>query len=478
MFTGSLGALNRVRFGQMVFVDATSGSDTTGTRGRMDRPFKTISAALLITQSGDTVYIGAGTYAETITIPNRTLSLTFEPSVNITPAAGNDGLLISGFGAARILKIEGKPNITVTGAGRGVRYFNTTGSVYLSLGRVISDTGNAINIENSSTACGIEVDYILTSGTNAIFESGNLFTFFNITAHQIHATGGSGVILSSTLGVGVSMEVDEIISTAGNSISITGSGAKTHKININALASGATNAVSYSADVRATITGNLDGGFTSSGASAGNGGFINFSGVLRLQGFDVVHSGGVLTIINGTIINGGIQSTGTGKTKINGDIIANTAIARIFRVVGGGILDFYGNVDTTGVTSGGIASPGTITSGTLNFTGRWDSTSVGSAQLIEIGGAAANLRVRGTLRNNRGGVNSNVIGITGAIAPNNIILEESVLYAAGVGAGAGSINAPININTRIYTGYTNAATKGAGVITNLVNAITVNANVL
>jgi hypothetical protein len=57
--------------GKQIFVDSVYGSDTTGTREKMDKPFKTIEAALAVAVSGDAVFVGPGTYtpASGLTIP-------------------------------------------------------------------------------------------------------------------------------------------------------------------------------------------------------------------------------------------------------------------------------------------------------------------------------------------------------------------------------------------------------------------------
>jgi len=56
--------------GNVVYVDAVNGNDTTGVSGNHDLPFLTITAALAASAAGDTVYVFPGTYDETsITIP-------------------------------------------------------------------------------------------------------------------------------------------------------------------------------------------------------------------------------------------------------------------------------------------------------------------------------------------------------------------------------------------------------------------------
>jgi len=53
------------RVARSLFVDNVNGSDTSGSRGRRDQPFLTIAAALADAQSGDTVFVGVGSFAIT-----------------------------------------------------------------------------------------------------------------------------------------------------------------------------------------------------------------------------------------------------------------------------------------------------------------------------------------------------------------------------------------------------------------------------
>jgi hypothetical protein len=54
--------------GALVWVDAVNGSDTTGTRGRSDLPFITLTAAKTAASSGDTIVVLPGTYTPSATL--------------------------------------------------------------------------------------------------------------------------------------------------------------------------------------------------------------------------------------------------------------------------------------------------------------------------------------------------------------------------------------------------------------------------
>lgn len=53
-----------------VYVDAGSGSDVTGRRGYREFPFKTLNAAIAVTQTGDLLKVFPGDYTQTTTIQN------------------------------------------------------------------------------------------------------------------------------------------------------------------------------------------------------------------------------------------------------------------------------------------------------------------------------------------------------------------------------------------------------------------------
>src|SRR5258706_14574215 len=85
---GSLGGDNAV------WVDPVSGDDTTGARSQIQRPFKTIQAAVNASLAGDEVVVTPGTFVETVTLPiggGKTLqSWGAQPRVN-APARGSEG---------------------------------------------------------------------------------------------------------------------------------------------------------------------------------------------------------------------------------------------------------------------------------------------------------------------------------------------------------------------------------------------------
>jgi hypothetical protein len=68
---------------------APNGNDGTGTRGRIDKPFLTVQAALAAVVSGDLLWIAPGNYAENVVVPPALTALEiFGLGATISPATG------------------------------------------------------------------------------------------------------------------------------------------------------------------------------------------------------------------------------------------------------------------------------------------------------------------------------------------------------------------------------------------------------
>lgn len=87
--TGLTTGLSR---GKSLYVDATHGSNTTGTRGRSDKPYLTITAAKAAAQSGDTIYVRPGTYNEKNLLKNGVN--IWGPEADVTYTSASQGGII------------------------------------------------------------------------------------------------------------------------------------------------------------------------------------------------------------------------------------------------------------------------------------------------------------------------------------------------------------------------------------------------
>lgn len=92
--------------GKTVWVDGTNGSNTTGLRGRADRPFLTIASAISAASSGDTVQVRSGNYAEFLTLKNG-VNLTFEAGAKLLYTGTQTGTALIDNGVAVTCNITG-----------------------------------------------------------------------------------------------------------------------------------------------------------------------------------------------------------------------------------------------------------------------------------------------------------------------------------------------------------------------------------
>ena len=151
----------RTPTGNTLFVDAVYGNDTLGASNPNAYPFKTISAALLSALSGNLVVVNAGTYNETLTIPN--------------------GVSLSGTGAQAVIiqKLNVTQDTTLITVGSNCRVENFTANLSSSgnynLTGINFPSGTSINtkLRNSiwtitSTASGSPtIIGVLSAGTSS-----------------------------------------------------------------------------------------------------------------------------------------------------------------------------------------------------------------------------------------------------------------------------------------------------------------------
>jgi len=104
------GAVSSIPTGNTVWVDEVNGDDGTGTSGRQDLPFLTVSASLAVAGSGDTVIVRPGVYFESgLTIPSG-VSLIGQGSWEVTTigdyAAAADCITLSDEAMIRGVRVR------------------------------------------------------------------------------------------------------------------------------------------------------------------------------------------------------------------------------------------------------------------------------------------------------------------------------------------------------------------------------------
>ncbi len=123
-FTGSGAGLTNlpitVLTGALVYVDAVNGNNSTALRGRLDKPFATLTAAQTAAQAGDTVTVFPGTYAERLgTSLKNGVNWYFMPGAKVNYAAAFPRITtdVAAVGAAVINDDAGAVTAKIMGYG-------------------------------------------------------------------------------------------------------------------------------------------------------------------------------------------------------------------------------------------------------------------------------------------------------------------------------------------------------------------------
>jgi len=154
---------NKVLIGKEIWQDGTNGSDITGARGDLTKPFLTIAAALAAASVGDVVYAGPGT-----------------TSVAATPLVVPAGVTLVGAGVGYTI-VTG-----TTGTTRGVVEPGTGSAIYNLTMQNTSSTGIAFGVSTGSSA--FTSAYV--SGCKIIGISNGIY---------INKTGTTGLAMDNTV---------------------------------------------------------------------------------------------------------------------------------------------------------------------------------------------------------------------------------------------------------------------------------------
>lgn len=95
----------------IVWVDSTSGNDSTGLRNRADKPFKTLNGAQSVAQAGDIIHVHSGLYSD-VGLGVNGVNWYFEPNARITLINPTNPIFIySGMS----YNVWGRVNISISG---------------------------------------------------------------------------------------------------------------------------------------------------------------------------------------------------------------------------------------------------------------------------------------------------------------------------------------------------------------------------
>ncbi|HEY3529504.1 MAG TPA: PKD domain-containing protein [Nocardioides sp.] len=174
-----------------LYVDRTMSTCSDGGAGTSTAPYCTISAAVSHLQPGGTVFIGNGTYLETLAPPSGT------SSAPVTIAAWPGRQPTVGTGKTNGVLLSSRSYVTVS----GLRIVGTTGAgISVSGGSHVSLIGNEVTSAGQPVK-GEIAQGIRLSGTSAGLVSGN-FTHDNSDHGILLTSGTTGMTVSGNVSSG------------------------------------------------------------------------------------------------------------------------------------------------------------------------------------------------------------------------------------------------------------------------------------
>jgi hypothetical protein len=152
---------------QVVAVSMANGSDSSGRRGRLDRPFQSLAAAEAASSSGDCVLVYPGTYMAG-NLGTKDLTWNFFPAARVTGTVGhliysvstNVRINICGFG--EFIAAAGQPCILQSGPTSimdiDARSFTGSSTVVLDLAQGTSTVRNAYILNSGASGTVVSPD--------------------------------------------------------------------------------------------------------------------------------------------------------------------------------------------------------------------------------------------------------------------------------------------------------------------------------
>lgn len=236
-----------------------SGSDTTGTRGRTDKPFLTLSAAKTAAASGDTVFVNPGSYTANDLLKNG-VNLQFSPGANINFTADSAFSIFDDKGVGITNLIGGLGDFNYAGPDSGfdtagvIKTSHSNSVIRLSANKLTAASANAIvgsvapvwiqdcklvevnvnDIENADAnetssiywvhgETHVNANRIRSGSYVAIFGGADTgyttATSLYVTAHSIEATNSDAIWYEATTAFGrMWITCEELISSGGEGV--------------------------------------------------------------------------------------------------------------------------------------------------------------------------------------------------------------------------------------------------------------------
>lgn len=205
--------------GNTLFVDGTNGDNTSAKRGRSDKPYRTIQAAVTAAASGDTIQVRSGSYAETVTLGNS--NIAFDPGAGFVFTSGNGSLLSDG-GSSVTCTITGL-KVTCSGSAdfRAVYLTGASSNVIVDAGDITTGSGAthaAVDVNSSGGTLRMRAQSISSGSTGLSVAAGTA----TVNAQSIYGT--SAVTCS---GGTLYLTAQELKSTADNAMVTVSGGTAT-----------------------------------------------------------------------------------------------------------------------------------------------------------------------------------------------------------------------------------------------------------
>lgn len=412
----AVGSLNQAG---VVYVSSISGSDSTGTKYRADKPYQTLSAAASASVAGDTIVVLPGTYTDKNIKLVTGINWTFAPSASVSVNVANmNDSIFTDFGTPATCSLIGSNNnFSITNQGPSTMNFpalliSNTQSLITSLdiNYNITATGTPLATGSFATAYGIETP---NDNRNHLYLRGNV-TYNKFTTEL------NSKVAFTVVGSTVSMSGDiNYNGYSHNQVQLMGFGSIQGNLNANlqSLSGSSVNSVYgiYSGQVRGDVNINYAGSSSAFTAIASAFAYSNIHGNVNIsasspnmnfvagtsnQGsFNIYgnvtlgsNSGNIYTAQNsnqpGTNVHGTVTINAYGNsvgygcegTTIYGDIYANGFDSSSIAGIGSGNNYVYGKVITTGHGSCLKAQPMQNSIGSQNIVGiLFDATGVGAS---------------------------------------------------------------------------------------------------
>lgn len=202
--------------GNTLWVDKVNGNNGTAIRGRLDKPFQTIGAAIAAAIAGDTVNVlaSATPYDEHNLLKNG-VNLFFFPGANVTYTGATAGAYIfDDAGATCVCRIVGW-DFTYSGSGNGgvIKVLNSSSNVEFFGRTFVATTGSGSAILMDDADLVVRGTYIKHLGTGHAYEQLGGFGQLDML-NQISAVSGNAIkvegavevftpLISSTSGIGL-----------------------------------------------------------------------------------------------------------------------------------------------------------------------------------------------------------------------------------------------------------------------------------